>query len=55
MLPWFGLDHSSVVAAFEPVFAGRPGWRRIYVDLPDHAGHLATALGRRSATRARRL
>lgn len=34
VLPWFGLDHGSVVAAFEPVFAGRPGWRRTYVDLP---------------------
>lgn len=75
VLPWFGLDHGSVVAAFEPVFAGRPGWRRIYVDLPgtgaspggeppdgwldgvepDLAGHLATALGRRTAAVAERV
>jgi pimeloyl-ACP methyl ester carboxylesterase len=32
------LDHACEVADFEPVFAGRPGWRRIYLDMPGH-GH----------------
>jgi pimeloyl-ACP methyl ester carboxylesterase len=30
----FPVDHRLMVGAFEPVFADRPGWRRIYVDLP---------------------
>lgn len=34
VLPWFGFDHAVMEAAFEPVFAGTTGWRRIYVDLP---------------------
>jgi pimeloyl-ACP methyl ester carboxylesterase len=34
VLPWFGFDHAVMEAAFEPVFAGITGWRRIYVDLP---------------------
>jgi len=34
VLPWFGFDHGVMEAAFEPVFAGITGWRRIYVDLP---------------------
>ncbi|RIQ34865.1 alpha/beta fold hydrolase [Jiangella rhizosphaerae] len=38
VLPWFGLDRGSAVAAFEPVFEGRPGWRRVYVDLPGTGG-----------------
>jgi pimeloyl-ACP methyl ester carboxylesterase len=29
-------DHRHMVSAFEPVFEGRPGWRRIYPDLPGH-------------------
>ena len=33
-LPWFGCDRSVVAAALEPALAGRPGLRRIYVDLP---------------------
>ena len=28
------VDHRLMTAAFEPVFADRPGWRRLYVDLP---------------------
>jgi pimeloyl-ACP methyl ester carboxylesterase len=28
------LDHRHMQAALEPLFAGRPGWRRIYPDLP---------------------
>jgi pimeloyl-ACP methyl ester carboxylesterase len=35
-LPPFSLDRSVMAAALEPVLARRPGWRRIYVDLPGH-------------------
>lgn len=42
VLPWFGLDRSATIAAFEPVFepalAHRAGWRRIYADLPGTGG-----------------
>jgi len=38
VLPGFGLDHRSIVAAFEPVFSERPGWRRLYVDYPGVGG-----------------
>ena len=27
-------DHHAMVGAFEPIFAGKIGWQRIYVDLP---------------------
>jgi pimeloyl-ACP methyl ester carboxylesterase len=30
----FPVDHRIMTGAFEPVFAGRPGWRRLYIDLP---------------------
>lgn len=30
------LDHASEVADFEPIFADRPGWRRLYLDMPGH-------------------
>ncbi|MFD7310043.1 alpha/beta fold hydrolase [Promicromonospora sp. NPDC059942] len=30
----FPVDHRLMTAAFEPVLAGRQGWRRLYVDLP---------------------
>jgi pimeloyl-ACP methyl ester carboxylesterase len=30
------LDHTCEVADFEPIFADRPGWRRLYLDLPGH-------------------
>jgi pimeloyl-ACP methyl ester carboxylesterase len=30
----FPVDHRIMTGAFERVFAGRPGWRRVYVDLP---------------------
>lgn len=33
LLPWFGVDHAFMAAAFEPVFAGTT-LRRIYIDLP---------------------
>ncbi|GIP37693.1 2-hydroxy-6-oxo-6-phenylhexa-2,4-dienoate hydrolase [Paenibacillus sp. J31TS4] len=29
-----GYDHRSMERLLEPVFEGRPGWRRLYVDLP---------------------
>jgi pimeloyl-ACP methyl ester carboxylesterase len=29
-----GVDHREVLAALEPVFASRPGYRRLYLDLP---------------------
>ncbi len=34
LLHGFPLDHRSCVAAFEPSFAARPRWRRIYPDFP---------------------
>jgi pimeloyl-ACP methyl ester carboxylesterase len=34
------LDHRHMLSALEPVFAQRPGWRRIYPDLPGF-GHTA--------------
>ncbi|GGM12523.1 alpha/beta fold hydrolase [Promicromonospora citrea] len=30
----FPVDHRLMTGAFEPVFARRAGWRRVYVDLP---------------------
>jgi len=38
VLPGFGVDHRSIVAAFEPVFRERSGWRRLYVDYPGVGG-----------------
>ena len=29
-----GVDHREIMAALEPLFAGRPGYRRVYPDLP---------------------
>jgi len=29
-------DRRYLLADLEPVFAGRPGWLRIYIDLPGH-------------------
>ena len=29
-----GVDHREIMGALEPLFAGRPGYRRIYPDLP---------------------
>ena len=34
LLHGFPLDHRVMTGCFEPVFAGRPGWRRLYLDLP---------------------
>lgn len=30
------LDHRHMVSAMEPMFEGREGWQRIYLDLPGH-------------------
>ncbi len=34
LLHGFTIDHRSNLAAFEPAFANRPSWRRIYFDFP---------------------
>jgi pimeloyl-ACP methyl ester carboxylesterase len=34
MLHGWPLDHRAMVGAMEPIFKRRPGWRRIYPDLP---------------------
>jgi pimeloyl-ACP methyl ester carboxylesterase len=34
MIHGFTLDRRSLLGCMEPVFAGRSGWRRIYLDLP---------------------
>jgi pimeloyl-ACP methyl ester carboxylesterase len=34
MLHGFSPDHRLMTGCMEPVFADRPGWRRIYLDLP---------------------
>jgi pimeloyl-ACP methyl ester carboxylesterase len=34
LLHGFLLDHRVMTGCFEPVFADRPGWRRVYLDLP---------------------
>ena len=44
--PFFGvhgwpLDHRHMVAEYEPLFANRPGWRRIYLDMPGMGKTLA--------------
>lgn len=32
----WSLDHTLEMFTFEPVFAQRPGWRRLYLDMPGH-------------------
>jgi pimeloyl-ACP methyl ester carboxylesterase len=34
----FTVDMRVMTTSFEPVFARRPRWRRVYVDLPGHGG-----------------
>jgi pimeloyl-ACP methyl ester carboxylesterase len=34
MLHGFAVDRHSMIGCMEPVFADRPGWQRIYLDLP---------------------
>ena len=36
MLHGWSLSHRHMLAAMEPLFTGRKGWRRIYPDLPGH-------------------
>jgi pimeloyl-ACP methyl ester carboxylesterase len=36
MLHGWSLNRRQMLATMEPVFAGRKGWRRIYLDLPGH-------------------
>jgi pimeloyl-ACP methyl ester carboxylesterase len=36
MLHGWSLDRQHLVDEMEPLFQGRPGWRRIYPDLPGH-------------------
>jgi len=34
MLHGYGIDHNVMVGCMEPLFKSRPGYRRIYIDLP---------------------
>ena len=34
MIHGYGIDHSVMTGCMEPVFKSRPGWKRIYFDLP---------------------
>lgn len=34
MIHGYYLDHQVMVGAMEPIFAGHPGWQRIYFDMP---------------------
>lgn len=36
ILHGWSLDHTCEMLDFEPIFEERPGWRRIYLDLPGH-------------------
>ena len=45
MVHGFPVDHRIMTSAFEPVFADRPGWRRIYVDLPGMGRTVAPDVG----------
>lgn len=47
LLHGFTPDHRLMTGCFEPVFARRPGWRRLYLDLP---GMGRTPAGRVSST-----
>jgi pimeloyl-ACP methyl ester carboxylesterase len=38
MLHGLPLDHTEMIYEMEPRFAKRPGWRRIYPDMPGHGG-----------------
>lgn len=43
VLPWFGVGAAVAAEAFEPVFAGLSGWRRVYADLPGTGGSAPVA------------
>jgi len=34
MIHGYGIDHNVMTGCMEPIFKGRPGWKRIYLDLP---------------------
>ncbi len=34
MIHGFGIDHHVMTGCMEPIFRGRPGYKRIYFDLP---------------------
>ena len=34
MIHGSGVDHNIMTGCMEPIFKGRPGWKRIYLDLP---------------------
>jgi pimeloyl-ACP methyl ester carboxylesterase len=34
MIHGFGIDHHVMTGCMEPIFKSRPGWKRIYLDLP---------------------
>jgi pimeloyl-ACP methyl ester carboxylesterase len=36
-----GVDHREIMGALEPLFAGAPGYRRVYPDLPGMGRTLA--------------
>lgn len=36
MIHGWSIDHHPMVAEMEPIFGGREGWQRIYLDLPGH-------------------
>jgi pimeloyl-ACP methyl ester carboxylesterase len=38
MLHGMPLDHNAMIYEMEKYFANRPGWRRIYLDMPGHGG-----------------
>lgn len=38
LIAGIGLDHRLTLHHYEPLFADRPGWRRIHVDLPGMGG-----------------
>lgn len=34
MIHGYGIDHHVMTGCMEPIFTTRPGWKRIYIDLP---------------------
>lgn len=43
MLHGFGIDHHVMIGCMEPIFERRPGWKRVYFDLPGMGRTQATA------------
>ena len=48
MLHGFAVDRRSIIGCMEPIFAQRPGWQRIYLDLPGMGETPAAAPGHRA-------